>query len=47
MEFDNAEELEEFTARKLGELDRYDAALEKLEGDKELVDSRRMTKERQ
>ncbi|QKX61138.1 uncharacterized protein TRUGW13939_08285 [Talaromyces rugulosus] len=45
MEFDNAEELEEFTARKLGELDRYDAALEKLEGDKELVDSRRMTKE--
>jgi hypothetical protein len=44
MEFDNAEELEEFKARKLSELDGYDAALEKREKDKELVDCRRMTK---
>jgi hypothetical protein len=41
MEFDNAEELKEFKARKLSELDGYDAALEKREKDKELVDCRR------
>jgi hypothetical protein len=44
-EFDNAEELEAFTARKVSELDEYDEALEKREEDKALVDSGKMTKE--
>ena len=44
-EFDNAEELEAFAARKVSELDEYDEALEKREEDKALVDSGKMTKE--
>ena len=44
-EFDNTEELEEFAARKVSELDEYDEALEKREKDKALVDSGKMTKE--
>jgi len=44
-EFDNAEELEAFAARKVSELDEYDEALEKREEDKAIVDSGKMTKE--
>jgi hypothetical protein len=44
-EFDNAEELEAFAARKVSELDEYDEALEKREEDKALVDSGKMAKE--
>jgi hypothetical protein len=44
-EFDNAEELDAFAARKMSELDEYDKALEKREKDKALVDSGKMTKE--
>lgn len=44
-EFDNAEELEAFAARKVRDLDRYDEALEKLEDKKLLVDSGNMTQE--
>jgi hypothetical protein len=44
-EFDNAEELEAFAARKVSELDEYDEALEEREEDKALVDSGKMTKE--
>jgi len=44
-EFDNAEELEAFAARKVSELDEYDRALERREEDKALVDSGKMTKE--
>ncbi|KAK0115668.1 hypothetical protein ONS95_000064 [Cadophora gregata] len=43
--FDNEEELNAFAARKLGELDEYDEALEKRENDKRLVDSGEMTRE--
>ncbi|KAJ5041509.1 uncharacterized protein L3040_005094 [Drepanopeziza brunnea f. sp. 'multigermtubi'] len=41
--FDNAEELDLFAARKVGELDEYYKALEKRDKDKELVDSGKMT----
>jgi hypothetical protein len=44
-EFENTEELEAFTARKVSELDEYDEALERMEEDKALVDSGKMTKE--
>jgi CRISPR/Cas system-associated endonuclease/helicase Cas3 len=44
-EFDNAEELEAFAARKVSELDEYDEALEKREEEKALMDSGKMTKE--
>jgi hypothetical protein len=44
-EFDNAEELEAFAARKVSELDEYDEASEKSEEDKALVDSGKMAKE--
>ncbi|GAD91975.1 conserved hypothetical protein [Paecilomyces variotii No. 5] len=44
-QFENEEELEEFAARKMDELNEYDNVLEKLEKDKELVDSGEMTKE--
>ncbi|GLB05432.1 hypothetical protein AtubIFM57258_000717 [Aspergillus tubingensis] len=43
-EFDCAEELEAFTSRKMGELDKYDEDLEQVEENKALVDSGRMTK---
>jgi hypothetical protein len=45
MEFDNAEELDAFAARKMSELDEYDEALEKREREKVLVDSGKMTRE--
>lgn len=45
MEFDNAEELDAFAARKTSELHEYDEALEKMEENKALVDSGKMTKE--
>jgi hypothetical protein len=45
-EFDNSEELEAFAKRKVSELDEYDAALEKMEEDKALVDSGKMTKKK-
>lgn len=44
-EFDSAEDLEAFAARKKSELVKYDEALEKLEYKKALVDSGNMTKE--
>lgn len=44
-EFNNAEELEAFAARKVSELNEYDRALEMREEDKALVDSGKMTKE--
>ena len=43
-EFDDAEELETFAARKVSELGKYDEALEKREEGKTPVDSRKMTK---
>ncbi|KAK2757120.1 hypothetical protein FQN54_005090 [Arachnomyces sp. PD_36] len=44
-EFNNEEKLKAFAARKVSELDEYDEALEKIEGNKALVDSGKMTKE--
>jgi hypothetical protein len=44
-EFDDAEELEAFAARKVSDLDKYDEALEKIEESKALVDSGDITKE--
>lgn len=44
-EFDNADELDSFTAQKLRELDEYDKALEQLEKYKVLIESGGMTKE--
>lgn len=44
-EFDNAEKLKAFAARKVRELDEYDKALEKREEDKALVNSGKMIKE--
>ncbi|KAL4876459.1 hypothetical protein BJY04DRAFT_231631 [Aspergillus karnatakaensis] len=44
-EFEDAEELAAFAARKVSDLEKYDAALEKLEEKKALVDSGLMTKE--
>ena len=43
--FNTAEELEAFAVQKVKELDEYDQALEKREGDKALVDRGKMTKE--
>jgi hypothetical protein len=45
MEFDHPNELEEFAARKVKEMDMYQEALEELEKSKALVDSGEMTKE--
>jgi hypothetical protein len=44
-EFDNAEELDAFAARKVRELNKYDDALEMREEVKVLVVSEKMTKE--
>lgn len=44
-EFDNAKEIEAFTARKLGEREKYDKTLEEMVEKKALVDSGGMTKE--
>jgi hypothetical protein len=44
-EFDHAEKLEAFAARKVSELDEYNEALERREEVKALVDSGKMTKE--
>lgn len=44
-EFDNAEEVEAFAALKVRELDKYDEALERIEEEKALVDSGKITKE--
>lgn len=44
-EFSNREELEEFAAQKVRELDDYDEALEEMEEVKALVDSGKMARE--
>ncbi|PYH69880.1 phosphotransferase family protein [Aspergillus vadensis CBS 113365] len=44
-EFDCAEELEAFALQKVGEVDKYDEDLVKVEENKALMDSGRMTKE--
>ncbi|KAJ5531277.1 hypothetical protein N7527_004670 [Penicillium freii] len=46
MEFDSPNELEEFAARKVREMDMYEGALEEVEKSKALVDSGDMTKEK-
>lgn len=42
---ENAEALDVFAKRKVSQLDKYDCALDKMEEDKELVDSGKMSKE--
>lgn len=44
--FENAEALDVFAMRKVNQLAKYDCALDKMEEDKELVDNRKMSKEK-